>query len=113
LKCRLRPPTLRASRRESQSEPKDHDVPSPGEVVPNQGGGPQVGVHKTARPKALCPHCGQSFLAGRGLTRHLRSCPKKPKASKIRKRKARQQAPSAQTQETQPKKGKEQAPRTG
>jgi len=68
----------------------------------------------TVRPKAPCPHCGQSFVAGRGLTRHLRSCPKKPKAGKVGKRKARQQAPSALTQETQPKKeAKEQAPRTG
>jgi len=64
----------------------------------------------TARPKAPCPHCGQSFVAGRGLTRHLRSCPKKPKAGKLRKKKAREQAPKVQAQETQTKKeAKEQA----
>jgi hypothetical protein len=45
----------------------------------------------------------KSFVAGRGLNRHLKSCPKKPKATKPKK-KTREQAPTTKTQETQPAK---------
>jgi hypothetical protein len=51
-------------------------------------------------PKTPCPHCGKSFVVGRGLNRHLKSCPKKPKATKPKK-KTRKQAPTTKIQETQ------------
>lgn len=60
-------------------------------------------------PRAPCPHCGRSFLVGRGLNRHLKSCPKKPKASRPKK-KASEQVPTTKAQEIQPvKETKEQA----
>lgn len=53
-------------------------------------------------PKTPCPHCGKSFVVGRGLNRHLKSCPKKPKATTTKpKKKTREQAPTTKTQETQ------------
>jgi len=58
---------------------------------------------RAARAKARCPHCGRSFVPGRGLTRHLWSCPKKPKPGRP-KRQTQERAPRTQIQETPTKK---------
>ena len=64
---------------------------------------------KSKPKKAIepCPYCGRSFIAGRGLTRHLKSCvkksqtPKKPKKQKLEAKKPEpKKSPAIKAQET-------------
>ncbi len=57
-------------------------------------------------PKTPCPYCGKSFVAGRGLTRHLKSCSEKPKSKPKKKpqKQASKPTTATKTQETPQKK---------
>ena len=62
---------------------------------------------RSVPPKTSCPYCGKSFVAGRGINRHLKSCSEKPKPGRPKRKITRRQQPKTKTpkaREAQPEK---------